>query len=217
MAGKKQAQAWQNRIVGEGVERPDQLLANPSNWRIHPKHQQDALSAVLDNVGWVQRVIINRTTGHIVDGHLRVSLAISRNEAEVPVVYVDLTEDEELTVLATIDPLSAMAATDSAKLAELLASVQTDDAALEAVLKGVGGRNGVGDEADWQSEWQGMPEFEQEDVNAFRSIHVHFNTQDDVEEFARRISQPLPEKRNSIWFPAQADNQSMKRTRYHAD
>jgi predicted RNA binding protein with dsRBD fold (UPF0201 family) len=128
-----------------------------------------------------------------------------------------LTEDEELTVLATIDPLSAMAATDSAKLAELLASVQTDDAALEAVLKGVGGRNGVGDEADWQSEWQGMPEFEQEDVNAFRSIHVHFNTQDDVEEFARRISQPLPEKRNSIWFPAQADNQSMKRTRYHAD
>jgi 1-aminocyclopropane-1-carboxylate deaminase/D-cysteine desulfhydrase-like pyridoxal-dependent ACC family enzyme len=143
MAGKKQAQAWQNRIVGEGVERPDQLLANPSNWRIHPKHQQDALSAVLDNVGWVQRVIINRTTGHIVDGHLRVSLAISRNEAEVPVVYVDLTEDEELTVLATIDPLSAMAATDSAKLAELLASVQTDDAALEAVLRGVGETAGL--------------------------------------------------------------------------
>lgn len=138
MVGKKLAAEWRNRIIGEGVERPDQLLANPSNWRIHPKHQQDALSAVLDNVGWVQRVIVNRTTGHIVDGHLRVSLAISRNEAEVPVVYVDLTEDEELTVLATIDPLSAMAATDSAKLAELLASVQTDDAALEAVLKNIG-------------------------------------------------------------------------------
>jgi DNA modification methylase len=143
MAGKKQAQAWQNRIVGEGVERPDQLLANPSNWRIHPKHQQDALSAVLDNVGWVQRVIINRTTGHIVDGHLRVLLADRRGETEVPVLYVDLTPDEELTILATIDPLSAMAATDSAKLAELLASVQTDDAALEAVLRGVGETAGL--------------------------------------------------------------------------
>ena len=128
-------QAWQNRIVGEGVESPTQLLANPSNWRIHPKHQQDALTAVLDKVGWVQRVIVNKRTQHIVDGHLRVSLAISRNEPEVPVVYVDLSEQEELAVLATIDPLSAMAATDSAKLQELLDSVQIDDAALEAVLR----------------------------------------------------------------------------------
>ena len=136
-------QAWQNRIVGEGVESPTQLLANPSNWRIHPKHQQDALTAVLDKVGWVQRVIVNKRTQHIVDGHLRVSLAISRNETSVPVVYVDLSEQEELAVLATIDPLSAMAATDSAKLAELLDSVQIDDAALEAVLRSVGETAGL--------------------------------------------------------------------------
>ena len=142
---KKQAAplGWQNRIIGEGVEAPDQLLANPQNWRIHPKHQQDALSAVLDNIGWVQRVIVNKRTAHIVDGHLRVSLAISRNEPSVPVVYVDLSEDEERAVLATIDPLSAMAATDSAKLAELLDSVQIDDAALEAVLKQVGENAGA--------------------------------------------------------------------------
>lgn len=140
---KRVAQAWQNRIIGEGVEAPDQLLANPANWRIHPKHQQDALTAVLDRVGWVQRVIVNQQTGHIVDGHLRVSLAISRNEPNVPVVYVDLSEDEERAVLATIDPLSAMAATDSAKLAELLDSVQIDDAALEAVLKQVGEQTGA--------------------------------------------------------------------------
>lgn len=35
--------AFRNRIVGEGVEAPDQLLANPRNWRAHPKHQVDAL------------------------------------------------------------------------------------------------------------------------------------------------------------------------------
>ena len=27
---------WRNRIVGTGEEAPDQLLANPANWRIHP-------------------------------------------------------------------------------------------------------------------------------------------------------------------------------------
>lgn len=134
---------WQNRIIGEGIEAPDQLLANPANWRIHPKPQQDALTSVLDTVGWVQRVIVNKRTGHIVDGHLRVEMAISRNEPGVPVVYVDLSEDEERTILATIDPLSAMAATDAAQLADLLASIETEDAAVRALLEQIGQERGV--------------------------------------------------------------------------
>lgn len=35
---------WRNRIAGAGEEAPDQLLANPANWRIHPKAQQDGRS-----------------------------------------------------------------------------------------------------------------------------------------------------------------------------
>ncbi len=89
------ATTWQNRIIGEGEEDPSQLLANPSNFRIHPKPQQDALSGVLSEVGWVQRVLVNQRTGHVIDGHLRVSLAISRNEPTVPVIYVDLSPEEE--------------------------------------------------------------------------------------------------------------------------
>jgi hypothetical protein len=41
------ATAWRNRITGSGQEAPDQLLANPANWRIHPKAQQDALAGAL--------------------------------------------------------------------------------------------------------------------------------------------------------------------------
>jgi len=91
---------WRSRIVGHGEESPDQLLANPRNWRVHPKAQQDALAVVLDQVGWVQDVIVNQRTGHVVDGHLRVSLAISRNEPTIPVVYIDLDPEEEALVLA---------------------------------------------------------------------------------------------------------------------
>jgi hypothetical protein len=153
-----QPTGWRNRIVGHGTEAPDQLLANPFNWRAHPKHQQDALSAVLDNVGWFQNVIVNRLTNHIVDGHLRVSLAISKREAEVPVVYVDLTEEEELIALATIDPLSAMAATDSAKLAELLASVQTNDAALNELLATIGNSVTAPTEDQWGAAFDALPD-----------------------------------------------------------
>ena len=65
---------WRNRITGHGQEAPDQLLANPRNWRVHPKAQQEALAAVLDQVGWVQDVIVNQRTGHVVDGHARIAL-----------------------------------------------------------------------------------------------------------------------------------------------
>lgn len=137
------SEPWRNRIIGHGEEAPDQLLANPANWRIHPKAQQDALAGVLSQVGWVQDVIVNRQTGHVVDGHLRVSLAISRQEPAVPVVYVDLTPDEEATVLATLDPLSAMAAADRDKLDTLLREVSTGDAALQQMLSELAAREGI--------------------------------------------------------------------------
>ena len=125
---------WENRIIQEGEESPDQLLANPQNWRIHPKHQQDALETVMDRVGWVQRVIVNKTTGHVVDGHLRVAMAISRNEKTVPVVYVEISPDEEALVLATLDPLSAMAGTDGEKLTELLRDLPNMGADVDGLL-----------------------------------------------------------------------------------
>ena len=125
---------WRNRIVGYGVEDADQLLANPANWRIHPRYQQDALKGILNDVGWVQNIIVNRTTGHVIDGHMRAAVAISQG-AQVPVTYVELTEAEERLMLAVLDPIAAMAARDDAQLAELLASVSAEDAGLADLLK----------------------------------------------------------------------------------
>ena len=125
---------FRSRIVGHGEEAPDQLLANPGNWRIHPKAQQDAMKGVLNQVGWVQSVIVNRVTGHLVDGHMRVSLALREDAKTIPVAYVDLTPEEEALVLATLDPLSALAVADKEKLAELLAEVSVDSKEVERLL-----------------------------------------------------------------------------------
>jgi hypothetical protein len=83
MALAKQ-QTWNNRIAGYGSENPEQLLANPRNWRVHPSEQQSALTGVLESVGVVQNVIVNSRSGHLVDGHLRVSLAIRAQSAIDP-------------------------------------------------------------------------------------------------------------------------------------
>lgn len=149
---------WQSRIVGTGEEAPDQLLANPKNWRIHPQAQQEGLEAVLDRVGWVQNVVVNRRTGFMVDGHLRVTLAMRRGEAKVPVLYVDLSPEEESIVLATIDPLAMLAATDKEKLTELIHEHSDRDFELldriasEAELLDENGDLDIGSDGDGTSE-----------------------------------------------------------------
>src|SRR5215831_11510971 len=67
---------WQNRIVGHGEVDPRELKANPQNWRLHPSHQRAAVREVLAKVGWVGGIMLNRTTGNMIDGHLRVEEAI---------------------------------------------------------------------------------------------------------------------------------------------
>jgi len=114
-------EGWRNRITGHGEVSPESLLANPLNWRTHPKQQRDALEAAIDRVGFVQGVIVNTTTGHVVDGHLRVDLAMQRDEPLIAVDYVALSPEDEAIVLATLDPLSALAGRDQAVLDDLLA------------------------------------------------------------------------------------------------
>ena len=126
--------AWENRIVGYGEEAPDQLMANPRNARIHPKFQQDALKGVLDEVGWVQNVIVNRASGAIVDGHLRVTLAMRHDQPLVPVTYVDLTDAQEAEILATLDPITALAVYDKEQLDALLHEGQSGEAGVQAML-----------------------------------------------------------------------------------
>ncbi len=101
---------------------------------MHPKAQQAALGGSLSDIGWVDEIKVNRRTGFMVDGHARVELALARHELTVPVSYLDLTEAEENEMLATYDPISAMAGRDDERLRGLLSAVQTSDAGVHALL-----------------------------------------------------------------------------------
>lgn len=125
--------SWRNRIVGEGLESPSRLLAHPANFRRHPEHQAAALDGALEEVGWIQRVIVNRTTGRIVDGHLRVELAKKQGEP-VPVLWVELSETEERIALASLDPIAALAETDQAALDAMLADLEVESEGLREFL-----------------------------------------------------------------------------------
>jgi len=56
---------YENRIKRSGTIKVDEVLFNPDNWRVHPYYQQEALRGVLEQIGWVQQVVVNETTGHL--------------------------------------------------------------------------------------------------------------------------------------------------------
>ncbi len=135
MAKRRVPERWENKIVRYADEDPSQLLANPANFRVHPLNQQQALAGALTEVGWIAPVIVNETTQHVIDGHARIALAISRNEPSVPVAYVQLTEAAERLALASFDPIGALAGQDDDMLTALLADIQVQDAGLADMLR----------------------------------------------------------------------------------
>lgn len=111
-----------------------QLRASPRNWRTHPKEQQDAMREVLERIGFAGAVLARETpTGlELIDGHLRGELA---DDATVPVLVLDVTEKEADEILATYDPLAAMASADASKLSDLMGSLDFGEGALAAMAK----------------------------------------------------------------------------------
>jgi hypothetical protein len=129
---------WKSRIVGSGKVTPRELMPNPKNWRTHPVFQRHAMREQLERIGWVQQVIVNRVTGRLIDGHLRVALALETGQREVPVTFVELDEADEALALATIDPLAALAIVDGPKLDELLREVEIGEGKLAEFLTELG-------------------------------------------------------------------------------
>ncbi len=135
--------AFLNRIIETGEADPKKLLPNPKNWRKHPDKQADAMSGILDEIGWIQDVIVNRRTGRMIDGHLRVEIAIKNKEPFVPVSYVDLSEEEEEKAILTFDPLGAMAEADKKLLEELMGSVSSDSEAVNKMMDDLAREMGI--------------------------------------------------------------------------
>lgn len=121
---------------------------NPANWRRHSDGQLQALSAVIDDVGWAGALLYNETTGRLIDGHARKKIA---NGQPVPVLIGKWTEEQEKTILATLDPLAAMAEPDSEALEKLLAEVEADNEAVQAMLDELAAEAGI----EWEGDGNG--------------------------------------------------------------
>jgi len=101
-----------------------ELVANPKNWRRHPKEQSAAMRGLLNEIGYAGALLARELPDgklQLIDGHLRLE---TTPKATVPVLVLDVTEAEADKILLTFDPISAMAQADKAQLEALLATVR---------------------------------------------------------------------------------------------
>jgi hypothetical protein len=111
-----------------------ELRANPRNWRTHPTSQRTALEGVLTEIGYAAALLARELPDgslELVDGHLR---AETTPDQQVPVLILDVDETEANTILATFDPLGALAIADDAQLNALLRDIETSSQAVESLL-----------------------------------------------------------------------------------
>ena len=114
-----------NRIKELRNVAASELRPNPKNWRTHPETQRNALRGILAEVGIAAACLARELPDGslmLIDGHLRAETA---SGTTVPVLVLDVNEEEADKILATLDPLAAMAGSDAVQLDALLRTVNT--------------------------------------------------------------------------------------------
>jgi hypothetical protein len=92
------------------------------------------MRGVLAEIGYADALLARELSDgslQLIDGHLRAEVT---PEAIVPVLVLDIDDQEALKLLATLDPLAAMAGTDPQILAALVADVETESEAIRSLL-----------------------------------------------------------------------------------
>lgn len=180
------------------------FIGNP---REHSDRNINDITKSIKRFGWTNPIIVRKADNMIVAGHGRVEAAKNQGLEQVPVVYVDMSENDAKLYNITDNRTAETSEWDHAQLNTLieelngLPDIDIEDTGfysheLEMML------NGNDDaEVNYDEMWQGMPEFVQDDLTPYKSILIHFADEKDLNAFSQLIGQTLTEKTKYVWHP----------------
>jgi DNA modification methylase len=121
-----------------------ELQDHAGNWRTHPQAQRDALSGLLSEVGIADALLAYHSPRNdgaltLIDGHLRKA----DHPGAWPVLVLDLDDAEADLLLATLDPLAAMADAAQKRLAALLDRLSPQTEGVQTALDDLARRAGL--------------------------------------------------------------------------
>lgn len=197
------------------------LTPDPENRRTHEERNRTMMADSLRTVGPARSIVIDEH-GVILAGN---GIAAAAAAIGIQTVRIVEASGQELIAVRRRD------LTDAQKRQLALFDNRTSELAQWDVEQLAKDRDGGLDLSAWWTEgevamllgeavrptWDGMPEFTQEDEQAWRTLKVHFRTQEDFLTFCRLIGQEdLTDKTKFIWHPRE-ERLQMDALRYVAD
>jgi hypothetical protein len=189
----------------------DKLIPYANNARSHSKEQITQIAASIKEFGFNNPILLDGNNG-IIAGHGRLLAAQQLGLETVPVLELShLSETQKKAYILADNQIALNANWDLDILRFEMEDLQATDLNVDLI--------GFDDEfltlinldieqgdIDFNAEWEGMPEFDQEDQLSFRNIIIHFDNNEDIKEFAKLLGQIITDKTKSMWYPAKNKN-----------
>ncbi len=180
----------------------EELKPADYNPRILSEKQYHELRRSLEEFGLVDPIIVNSNPDRfniVIGGHQRLRVAKDIGYTEVPVYYVNLSEEQEKKLNLRLN--KNVGEWDFDALANYFDSGMLFDVGFTEKDLSLGlPENFVAN--DVNEEWVGMPTVNETKVDgAVKSIYIHFQTEESIDEFSKLIGQEITDKTKFIWFP----------------
>lgn len=184
-----------------------ELIPDPDNAREHSERNIEAIKRSIQRFGIRKPVVAKEDTKVVYAGNATLAAALDLGIEEIPVAWIPAETSETICrAYAIADNRTAeLADWDSEQLEQIIAELQDVDLEdlgfTEAELATLLGKF----ELNYEAIWQGMPEFVQEDQEGFHQIIVHFETEQDLADFAALVQQKITPKTKYLWYPKQPE------------
>ncbi len=186
------------------------------------KHTARGLGALENSIrrdGWIG-AMTTAADGEIIAGSARLEKVVDVMGTEAEPIVIESDGSRPIVVVRTDiakadDPRAQRLAVADNRVqeidlswnVEILAGLDAETieglwSSYELSQLGEQWANQVGDKPE--DEWQGMPEFHQENAfGAIAAVKVHFATLEDIEAFAQLVQQTVTDKTRFLWYPKQ--------------
>ena len=183
----------------------DSLIAYPENARTHNDKQVAQIAESIKEFGFCAPCLVDEK-GVLIAGHGRLMAAQTLGLKTIPTISIEHLTPAQVKAYRLADNQLALNSDwdlellglELSQLQEIdldISVIGFNDAQVTSILS-------VSEfQVDASKEWEGMPEYENEDLTSFKTIIVHFRNKEDIKQFSELMKQKITEKTKSLWHP----------------